>query len=273
MKNIQKSLQTAFLKDYYIGRWYNYKLNWGDAINPILIEGLFHKKIYHQNDIVNFSNKPVISAVGSILNVFPKNKIVHVWGSGVANPKKPMGYLPEKIYSVRGPKTLKYLKEQNIQAPDVFGDPVLLIDRLYNPDKITKKFKLGIIKHYEDKTPALDKIVSVNEDIIYIPIVRNMDYPFEIIDEIQSCEKIISSSLHGLILADVYKIPNAWVFFDGFEKSQFKFLDYYESINVKNKTPQIIKTLNKNSLMSLYFDFQNIELNTELLLQTHPFKK
>ncbi len=271
MKNIQKSLQVAFQKDYFVGRWYNYKSNWGDAINPILIENLFGKKIFHQNEIINFSRQPIISTVGSIINVFPNNDNILIWGSGVANPQKMMNYIPKKLFAVRGPKTWEYLKQQQIEAPRIFGDPVLLINKIYQPKEIFKNYKLGIIRHYEDQIPELDHLISNNKEIKSIEILRNMDNPFEIIDEILSCEKIISSSLHGLILADVYKVPNSWVFFEGFEKSEFKFQDYYESINQRNKTASIIKEISYQNFENLPFEIHEINLDLPLLFNSNPF--
>ena len=273
MKNIKKSIQASLDKNCYVGRWYNNKKNWGDAINPILIEKLYGKKIFHQNEVYNFSNQPVISAVGSILNVFPNNKRVVVWGSGVANPQNPMNYTPEKIFAVRGPKTWQYLKEQNIEAPQIYGDPVLLIDKIYQPSNFNKTHKLGIIRHYEDQLPELDQLISENKEIKEIKIIRNMDNPFSIIDEMVSCEKIISSSLHGLILADVYKIPNIWVFFKGFEKLHFKFQDYYESINSSIQLPNNIEKIDVDHFEKLNFNIHSINLDKELLYKSNPFIK
>lgn len=271
MRDISKSLHTAVSDTHYIGRWYNNKENWGDAINPVLIEKLFGKKISHQNEVYNIANKPIYSLVGSIINVFNTNKKVRIWGSGVSNPEKGMHYKPEKIYAVRGPKTHEFLYNHGIDAPKIFGDPVLLIDKIYSPQNVQKKFKIGIIKHYEDKTPELDDLVSRNPAIIYIPIVRNMINPFEIIDEILSCENIISSSLHGLILSDVYKVPNIWVFFEGFEKNTYKYLDYYESIKSNRSTFNLISNSNINDLENFPFEINDINLDLDILLNSAPF--
>lgn len=271
MRDISKSLHTAVSDTHYIGRWYNNKENWGDAINPVLIEKLFGKKIIHQNEVYNIANKPIYSLVGSIINVFNTNKKVRIWGSGVAAPEKKLGYIPEKIYAVRGPKTQDYLKENGIKSQHIFGDPVLLIDRIYNPEKKQKKFKLGIIKHYEDITPELDALVNRNSEIKYIHIIRDLTNPFSIIDEILECENIISSSLHGLILADVYKVPNVWVCFKNFEKNTYKYLDYYESIKSKRSHFTLINNSNINNLDNLSFDIQNINLDLEALFQSNPF--
>jgi pyruvyltransferase len=271
MRNLKKTIRCAFDEEYYIGRWYNNKSNWGDAINPILIEKLFGKMIIHQNELYNIVNKPIFSVIGSILNVFNNNKRIVVWGSGVADPNRPMPYTPEKIHAVRGPKTHAYLKGNDIDAPEIFGDPVLLIDRIYQPKNKEKKYKIGIIKHYEDQSPELDEWVNKNINVRFISILRDMSKPFEIIDEILECEMIISSSLHGLILADVYKIPNVWVFFEGHIKDKFKFLDYYESIKKNNKDYILFKNQTLLDLDNLPFEVNKIDLDLDKLFQSNPF--
>ena len=51
--------------------------------------------------------------------------------------------------------------------------------------------------------------------------------------QISSCEKIISSSLHGLIAAQAYDIPFAWVkFSDNIKGDGIKFYDFFDSVGV-----------------------------------------
>ena len=60
-----------------------------------------------------------------------------------------------------------------------------------------------------------------------------MEPPNEVIDKICSCENIISSSLHGLVISDSYNIPNClFVSRESMlaihhNQGAFKFKDYY----------------------------------------------
>lgn len=55
-----------------------------------------------------------------------------------------------------------------------------------------------------------------------------------------SCKCILSSSLHGLIVADSFNIPNRWISLSEsslLEKQNFKYLDYYSSMDVYDEEP------------------------------------
>jgi len=272
-KSFLNTARVNFSKKYFIGRWYNNKLNWGDAINLELVKNLYGVNLIYENEIINITNRPIYSIVGSIINVFNRNKRIHIWGSGIANPKKPMNYIPEKIHSVRGPLTLEYLDKLGHKAPEIFGDPVLLINKIYPVMKVKKKYRLGIISHYADYLPWKIKNLEMNS-IKCINILRNMVDPFSIIDEIQECENIIASSLHGLILADVYKIPNAWFFLQEYEKDRFKYLDYYQSIKSDRKKNIILKkNINLKELHNIEYYFNSLNLDLDMLLKSSPFYK
>ena len=272
-EKLVNSLLILFNKNYKVGRWYNYKENWGDGINPVLVQDLYGKKMVHINTVFNIFRLPVYSCVGSIINVFPKNKRIIIWGSGVANPDLPLKFIPKDVRAVRGPLTLEYLKKHGVSCNPVFGDPVLLLRRIYNPINIVKKYKYGVICHYEDITPELDNGIATSETILNIKIIQDLTDPYQIINQVLSCEKIVSSSLHGLILADLYEVPNSWIFFNNFEKSTFKFFDYYQSLNVHTNKPHIIEESKLiENLENLDFKINKITLDLDLLYNSSPFK-
>lgn len=61
--------------------------------------------------------------------------------------------------------------------------------------------------------------------------------------EIVLCNLIISSSLHGLIVSDVYNIPNVWVEFAGaIGGDHFKYLDYFQFVGRMAEFPLDLST-------------------------------
>ena len=52
------------------------------------------------------------------------------------------------------------------------------------------------------------------------------------IDEIVSSKYILSTSLHGLIIAHAYGIPALWIKKGHIGSSEFKFHDYFSSVNI-----------------------------------------
>jgi len=190
--------------------------NFGDNLNYYLIKKLSGKEPVYCDDRAN--EKHVI-VCGSIVTECNDNSIL--WGPGMANHSDETSHAPE-IRMVRGRMTMRRLN-----TTCAVGDPCLLMPRLYSP-KIEKKYKVGIIPHWKDVEGLID-----TEHYLINPLKPAL----EVIDDILSCEKIISSSLHGLILADAYGVPNMWLDTEvAIGGDGFKFLDYYSTTH-KGKVP------------------------------------
>jgi len=99
---------------------------------------------------------------------------------------------------------------------------------IYNIEKEIK-YKYGIIPHYIDKNHSIIKNISQN--ILYIDIDTG-DMPLYLLNQILQCEIIISSSLHGLIIAVAYKKPCIWIkLSNNVIGDTYKFYDFFLSIN------------------------------------------
>jgi pyruvyltransferase len=245
--------------------------NFGDALNPWLFEKLTGKRPVNINYIINYKNKPVYSAIGSILD-FNSIKGLIVWGSGFKYENNIIKRVPEKIYAVRGPLSRKNFINQGISCPKVYGDPALLLPRFYNP-KIEKKYKIGIIPHYVDKTNNNFRELNneLNTNSIVIDIESGIQ---EVVDQILSCELIASSSLHGLIVADAYNIPSLSIkFSNNVVGDNFKFRDYMLSVGRVDIEPlEIKKGIRVEDIIN---NFSNYKINIDIdkLLYACPFKE
>lgn len=186
-----------------------------------------------------------------------------VWGTGCINYGQ-IGKSPKKVYAVRGPLTRSELLKQDIECPEVYGDPALLFPEIYNPEKIIK-YKYGLIPHYIDYTNENSlKIINslASQGVKIINITAGI---FHFIDELLQCENIMSSSLHGLIASDAYNIPNIRVKLSNkLMGGDFKFTDYNLSVN----KPSIMGDV--NNFPNLEY-FCNIKWDKEVLLNVSPW--
>lgn len=240
--------------------------NFGDAINPILINKITNKKVLWVNR--EYYTGEYLMCIGSILQKATSNAMI--WGTGYISNDSIFKTKPKKVYAVRGPLTRKKLLEQGVDCPEIYGDPALLLPKIYNPE-IEKKYKLGVIPHYVDKNNPNLELFYNNNDILIIDI-KNSNH-FEFIDNLLACEKIISSSLHGIIVADAYEIPSIWIELSKNVKGDgFKFIDYFLSVKRTDKKPFIInKDTTLEELFSTFNDYK-INIDLDLLTKACPFK-
>lgn len=195
--------------------------NWGDALNPFLVELLSGQKVVHLTGL----HHDRFMVIGSILD--GANERTEVWGSGFIREDGSTLRIPRKIHAVRGPLSRALLLKQGAVCPEVYGDPALLIQYFFNPP-IKKTYSVGIIPHYIDKgNEALDRYRN-DPEVLIIDIESDIK---RFICAVKSCDIILSSSLHGLICADAYGVPNVWIqLSENVVGGDFKFRDYRLSI-------------------------------------------
>lgn len=246
--------------------------NWGDDINIYFIKYISKLNPIPTNYSLLYKILPIKNylCIGSVIGWYD-NKHMEIWGSGVISPDIKMKNVL-KIHSVRGPLTRNVLLKQNITCPKIYGDPALLMSKFYTPIS-KKRYKLGIIPHFIDFD--LDCISSLkdNQDILIIKMQDYSDWR-EIPEQICSCEKIISSSLHGLIISDSYQIPNKWVkFSDNIRGGSFKYQDYYYSVCRYKEKPIHLTTKEDilNLLNSKSFQFST-QIDYKSIIDSCPFK-
>jgi hypothetical protein len=211
------------------------KENYGDLLGKYLVEKISKKKVIWVKpssfSIFNFF-KPIYVTAGSILAHINRNCIV--WGSGIISNDQTINNA--KFIAVRGPQTRNFLLKLGYDVPEVYGDPGILLPKYYLPEFKTE-YKFGIVPHYNDFNLVKD-IFSDNADILVIDLMTNNIESTT--DQFLKCERIISSSLHGIIIAHAYKIPAVWQRFSDVPfGDNIKFQDYFESVKIKPYLPDI----------------------------------
>lgn len=205
--------------------------NYGDLLSKFIVEKVSGNEVFFYNAPYkrkSFFKKKYLMAIGSILAHAQKNALV--WGSGIISGSDT--FKAATFFAVRGPLSRKRVQQQGYSCPEVYGDPALLLPLYYQPEKQEIK-SLGIIPHYMDHNMLQNKFEK--SDAYIIDLLT--DDIFETTDAICSCERIISSSLHGVIVAHAYGIPALWVqFSDNLSGDNVKFKDYFLSVGIEPYT-------------------------------------
>ncbi|WP_161568206.1 polysaccharide pyruvyl transferase family protein [Anaerobacillus alkaliphilus] len=224
--------------------------NMGDLLNELVIEDVLGFKVIH-SDIW----KSETTAIGSYLRFFfhentnltTKSKIMlkklygqfqpplQIWSTGfITYSDKELIPIRKEINvaSVRGELTRKRLekilnKELNVPT----GDGGLLASHLLK-GPIEKKYSIGIIPHFREKDEK--RFLELKEAYNNSVVIDLTDDPLNVVKTISQCEVIISSALHGLIVADSFGIPNKrLIYTNNLLGDGYKFDDYYSGFNIK----------------------------------------
>jgi pyruvyltransferase len=225
--------------------------NLGDAISPDLFRRLTGHRVIDKKSVFNFASRPEYYFVGSILdNLSSKNAVIA--GSGFISERGRVLQKPGMVLAVRGPLTRDLLLKQGVDCPEVYCDPALLIPEQYPELNVVteKRWDVGIIPHYIDKTRFLRTGVRPGKNT-YCTI--DVEGPFRsTISAIQQCSTIVSSSLHGIVIAHAFGIPAAWIILsDMIIGGRFKFEDYYLSVGMQSEPAQIERDLHLQDVLPL----------------------
>lgn len=223
------------------------KPNFGDMLSPYIIGKLSGKKIIYKDvyngtiynikkmlkilfclkfkeiKSIHFRWEHNLLGIGSIISKGNKHSII--WGSGYINENQK--FRGGIVYAVRGKYTNEKLKKDGFNGTSVYGDPALLIPLFISPSK-TKDTDIAIIPHWSE-TDYFKERYGKKYKIIDLRTTNIK----QVISEITSCSKILSTSLHGIIVSHAYGIPALWIRHNLLHDSNFKFYDYFSSVGIQ----------------------------------------
>jgi pyruvyltransferase len=202
--------------------------NYGDNLMTPLLRELFGIEPRY----VDMERAELIGA-GSIIDCFHRRRStwerlikrrpwqkLHVWGSGFMNETgKALWPQTLTFHAVRGP-----LSRDKLRLPSLpMGDPALLLPKIWAKPPVGAA--VALIPHFITYRDFVD--AYANDLPKHWRIVDLLGSPEAITREIASAEVVISSSLHGLIVADAYSVPSIRMKGDRRIKGDgFKFRDY-----------------------------------------------
>lgn len=189
--------------------------NFGDHLSQAIVTKIASDAGLFLDEKVSRSSR--LLAIGSILHFAGTGDVI--WGSGV-NGKIPENrhlYADLDVRAVRGPLTADFLRKRGFIAPDVFGDPALLTASLLGNrfSSVEKTRPYSIVPNFAEIS-----LVEGRENV-----VSPLQPWVTVISQIVSSELVISSSLHGLVIADSFNIPCIYVRLSEIE-GLFKYEDY-----------------------------------------------
>ena len=263
MQKTNKIINTWWSKGPHPG-------NMGDIVTPVILRDVFGYECQYAHKPFT---KPTLFGAGSIINQADGHTVV--WGSGAMRATDPLKR-DARYLSVRGPRTYEMLRSKRIPCPEIFGDPALLLPEVYSPERDVR-FEIGMIPHYVDYPKVNGWYVNHKKTGVPPPHykyppphgvkIRVIDIlngnPLLVVAQMLSCEKIISSSLHGVIVAQAYGIPAVWVkHSDKLNGDGTKFHDYFESVGLKAECVDMTQRIDPEDLRKLNFQAGiNIDLN------------
>jgi len=195
--------------------WHVGRPNFGDDLTPDLFRRLTGTNVRFAPDRAAMH----VLGMGSILAKATSASIL--CGSGLIAPVRTtiLGH----AVAVRGELSLRALA----RAPQdvLLGDPAVLLSELMNPPR-QKRHPFGFVPHVR----SVERWASWN--LHGHRLIDPAAPVWKVLEEIASCETIISQSLHGLIAADAFGIPNVWVApSETMMGGRFKFDDYFTTID------------------------------------------
>ncbi|WP_218219755.1 polysaccharide pyruvyl transferase family protein [Nesterenkonia sp. Act20] len=216
------------------GFWWDRKANFGDAVGPWLAAVLSSREVVNvrpTKDNPVPSQGRAIALVGSIIHMINRPEM-DIWGAGLMRPlsaKSPLRRLTGiRVHAVRGHLTRNDLREKlGWEVPEVLGDPALLLARHYTPrpsahaePKIAFVPHMSHRPHFKRVDPGTFDIIDVRDDLTLV------------VDGIANARVCVSTSLHGLIVAQAYGVPWVWLNITDAELGggDFKFNDFFSTL-------------------------------------------
>ena len=198
----------------------------GDALSPLVVAHL--------------SGRPVewapceaadLYAAGSLMSVIaeahggPRAPRPAIWGTGCRGPTRRDFLDHVEVALLRGPVTAALLE----RTDRAFGDPGLLAAEAVG-GLPAREDRVGVVPHpTKRRDPALAALADAEPRIEVIDPARAD--AAEAVRRIAGCAYVLSSSLHGLVLADACGVPNTWLEPWGtHEHAALAFHDYAASV-------------------------------------------
>jgi hypothetical protein len=205
--------------------------NFGDALTPWLIErlgGRTPRFVPHDHP------GPRLMVTGSIAGLAGPGATV--WGAGLMWRNEALSPHARWL-AVRGPLTRAQVLASGGCCPAVWGDPALLLPRLHVPPAGPRR-GIGFVPHFSDRA-RLPVGWAEAQGLRLVDLQTGIE---PVIDAIATCEWVVSTSLHGLIVAHAYGVPAVWAQLRDLPSGDgVKFADHFAALDAEPRAPLPIR--------------------------------
>lgn len=204
--------------------------NFGDNLVPHILRHVYRTAVERATE---FKDADLIS-LGSILGEIPNDYSGTIWGTGFMFFHEAAIFPNARIAAVRGLLTSHRIQRET-KPYFALGDPGMFACELC-PKPSRTRWPLGLIPHYVDW--GNDPLHKWAAQHAYIRVIDPCQHPLMVLNEMAMCDRILSSSLHGLISADSLGIPAWWMYLSNqVQGGDFKFRDYLSLFGVDDPRP------------------------------------
>ena len=242
-----------------------YNSNVGDELSPAIV------RLVSQREVEWAPPEGCdLAAIGSIIEMalgVPRQTPTVIWGSGFISDGPPLPHAPLIVTALRGPDSAQRL---SVAGDLPLGDPGLLASLLVSR-RPAKRQAIGIVPHYADMDLPITAAWAEKRGRVISPRLPAMDF----LKAVAACELILSSSLHGLIIADSLGVPNHWVrLSDRVIGHGFKFRDHLRCLGREpvSRTLPIPGRLSKQAIEDLVdaYGQPDVSATQDRLLKAYP---
>ena len=197
--------------------------NFGDDLNPWLWPRLLP-------NLLHAAAAPALVGIGTIVNEQLPDGPKVIVGAGVGYGDVPRLTEDWAVHFVRGPRTARAL---GLPASCAITDPAHLITQFIRP--MPRGKGTVFIPHHVSALRADWKSVAESAGMTYVDPASG---PITVVNAIRSANLVVTSAMHGAIVADAFRVP--WIRVREYSHlNDFKWQDWGDSLGVDTSSQQL----------------------------------
>ena len=202
--------------------------NLGDLLGPVILAAMCGRRVRRGSFQSMRRRLVTIGTIAQRLSLGTSD----LWGTGVAGLSHPFelsnGFRRRRFtrlvpHALRGPFSAALLREAGYGEPLGFGDPAMLLPLIWPRPAGQATYELGVIPHISEFIASTTDS-RLDQEFRRYDISEQQRSSIRIInpwtdksarairariEEIWSCKRILSTSLHGMVIAEAYGMPAA----------------------------------------------------------------